>query len=171
VRLRRWTAIGIGFAGTLVVVRPGFQDLNVWMLLILLDALLWAGAIVLIRIMSRAESAQTIVVYMFILVLPLSAIPAAFVWQTPDLRGWMLVLGLAVTSTIGHFCATKAFTVAEASAVMPFDYLRMVWFALAGYVFFHEVPDTWTLVGASVIAVSSLYILRREASLAEKRAA
>jgi len=166
VRLRRWVAIVLGFAGVLIVIRPGFEALHPAQLLVLLDALLWAVAIIMIRVLSRTESPQIIVAYMFILVLPLSAVPAAFVWTWPSLEVWPAIFGLAVASTSGHYCSTRAFAVAEASVVMPFDYLRLLWFALAGYLFFGEVPDRWTLAGAAVIAGSSLYLLHREHRLA-----
>jgi S-adenosylmethionine uptake transporter len=131
-----------------------------------MDAFFWSVAIVLVRIMSRRESARVIVTYMFLLILPLSAIPAAFVWRTPDAHALGLLLALSVCSTLGHYCATRAFVAAEASAVMPVDYLRMVWYASIGYLVFDEIPDAPTLAGAALIAGASLYILRREAALA-----
>lgn len=169
VRARRISAIGIGFVGVLIVVRPGFAALHWGQLLILLDALLWGIAIILIRILSRNESAQSIVAYMFLLVLPISAVPAVYVWQWPSLDTYWLVAGIAVTSTIGHYCSTKAFSLAEAMVVMPFDYLRLVWFTMAGFLVFAEVPDKWTLTGAGVIASSSIYLLWREHKLARQR--
>lgn len=167
VRARRWSAVAAGFIGVLVVLRPGFVEIGPGQLLILADALLWAGAIILVRIMARKEPAQTIVCYMFLLVLPLSFIPALLVWSWPSTTGWLLVIGLAVISTAGHLCATQALVRAEVSSVMQYDYLRLLWFALIGWVAFGEVPDKWTLLGAAVIAGAALYILRREVKLTE----
>ena len=166
VRIRRWTAVCTGLAGALIVLRPGFAEIGLGQLLILLDAMLWSSAMIVIRLLGRTESTTTIVSYMFILVAPISLIPALFVWQWPDLTTWLWLVGLAATSTVGHFLMTRAFVVAEASAIMPFDFVRLLWFALAGYLAFGEVPDHWTLVGAVVIVGSAIYIGQREAQLA-----
>ena len=168
IRVRRLSAIAMGFVGVLIVVRPGFSQLQFEQVLLLLDALFWGVAIILIRILSRTESPQTIVAYMFILVLPISAVPAVFVWSWPSVTAWWLIAGVAVSSTVGHYCSTKAFTVAEASVIMPFDYMRLVWFTAAGFLAFGEIPDHWTLVGGGVIAGSSLYLLLREHALAKQ---
>jgi drug/metabolite transporter (DMT)-like permease len=169
VRARRISALAVGFVGVLIVVRPGFSELHFGQVLILIDAVFWGVAIILVRILSRTDSPQTIVAYMFILVLPISAVPAAFVWTSPSITACGLMAGIALMSTVGHYCATKAFTVAEASAVMPFDYMRLIWFTAAGFLAFGEVPDRWTLAGGAVIAGSSLYLLMREHALARRR--
>ena len=82
----------------------------------------------------------------------------------------MLLLGIAVFSTLGHYCSTRAFASAEASLVMPFDYLRLLWFSLVGYLFFQETPDRWTLLGGCIIAASALYMLHRERIVARRAA-
>ena len=165
-RARRLIAVAFGFAGVLVVLRPGFEAIGTGQMLVLGDTLFWAVAVVLVRVLARQEPARVIVCYMFMLVLPLSAILAAFVWVWPSTTTWLYVIGLAASSTIGHLCATQALVCAEASAVIPYDYLRVVWFALVGWLAFSEIPDQWTLWGAAMIAGSAVYILRREAKLA-----
>ncbi|MGH6953109.1 MAG: DMT family transporter, partial [Alphaproteobacteria bacterium] len=92
----------------------------------------------------------------------------ALVWQTPDAGMLLWLLGLALGSAIGHVCVTRAFAAAEASAVAPFDFLRLPFFALVGFLAFGEVPDAWTVAGAGVIIASSAYIARREAVLAAR---
>lgn len=168
IRVRRLCALGVGFIGVLIVVRPGFTALHIGQVLILLDAFLWGIAILLIRIHSRSESPQTIVTYMFILVMPLSAVPAAFVWEMPSVSACWLILGIAISSTVGHYCLTKAFSVAETNVLMPFDYLRLIWFSAAGYLAFSEIPDRWTITGAAVIASSTLYLVLRERKLSRE---
>ena len=169
IRARRFGAIGLGFAGVLVVLRPGFNDIGLGQMLILGDAVLWATAVIMIRVMARREPAHVIVSYMFLLVIPISAVPAVFVWVWPSPQGWLLLVGLALSSTVGHLCVTQALVRAEASAVMPFDYVRFIWFALMGWLLFDETVDIWILGGAAIIASSAIYILRREAQLAETR--
>ena len=105
---------------------------------------------------------------MFILVMPLSAVPAAFVWEMPSVSACWLILGIAISSTVGHYCLTKAFSVAETNVLMPFDYLRLIWFSAAGYLAFSEIPDRWTITGAAVIASSTLYLVLRERKLSRE---
>ena len=169
VRGRRWSAIAIGFLGALLVIRPGFKAFGVGETLVMLDAVLWSLAVVMVRRLARTESPANIVTYMFILVLPISLIPALFHWSWPSLEGWLLITGVAVSSTVGHYCSTRAIAMAELSAIMPFDYLRLIWFTFGAFVFYGEMPESLTLVGAGIIAASSLYILRREAILARRR--
>lgn len=171
VRLRRWTAVAVGFCGMLVIVRPGFQEFNLGHLLVMGDAIIWATAVILVRILSRREPPIVIVAHMFVWVTPLSLVPALFVWVWPSPVILLWMVAMAACSTCGHVLATRAYAAAEASAVMPFDYVRLIFFATAGYVFFSEVPDEWTLAGAAIIVSSSLYIMRREAALARARAA
>jgi drug/metabolite transporter (DMT)-like permease len=166
VRVRRWTAILIGFSGTLVIVRPGFESISLATVLVMADAVIWAFALILVRVLARTEPPATIVAHMFAWVTPLSLVPALFVWTTPSGAVWLWILGMAISSTIGHLCATRALAVAETSAVMPFDYLRLLSFGVIGYVAFSEVPDGWTLAGAAIIVASTFYIGRREAKLA-----
>lgn len=169
VRARRWVAVSIGFAGVLVIMRPGFESVSPGQLLILGDALCWGLAIVLVRVVARREPARVILTYMFLLVLPLSALPAALVWSWPDANGWLLLIALSVCSTAGHYCATRAFVAAEPSAIMPCDYVRILWYVGFGWLLFGEVPSGWTIIGGLVIAGSSLYILRREVQVARER--
>ena len=171
VRLRRWTAVAIGFCGMLVIVRPGFQQFNPAYLLAMADAVIWSVAVILVRILARRESATVIVCHMFVWVTPLSLVPALFVWVWPSWEILFWMVAMALCSTAGHVMVTRALATAEASAVMPFDYLRLIFFAAAGYAFFGEVPDRWTLAGAAVIVASSIYIMRREAAVARARAA
>ena len=170
VRVRRWTAILIGFSGTLVILRPGFESISLAAILVLSDAIIWAFALILVRVLARTEPPATIVAHMFAWVTPLSLVPALFVWTTPAGAVWLWILGMAVASTIGHLCVTRALAVAETSAVMTFDYLRLLSFGVVGYVAFGEVPDSWTLAGAGIIAASTFYIGRREAKLARSEA-
>jgi drug/metabolite transporter (DMT)-like permease len=169
VRARRLTALAVGFVGVIIVVRPGFRALHVGQVLVLLDSFFWAISIILLRIATRTDPPHAIVAYMFLLVLPISAVPACFVWSWPSVHGWGLVLAIAVSSTIGHYCSTRAFALTEATVLTPFDYLRLIWFTAGGYLVFGEVPDDWALLGACVIAASSLYLILREHELVRRR--
>jgi len=166
VRIRRWTAVIVGFAGALVVLRPGFQDISLAAILVLADALIWSVSAAIIRLLSRTDSATTIVAHMFMWVTPMSLIPALFVWQDPSWAAMGWVFGLAVASTFGHVAITRAFTLAEVSLLMPLDYTRLIFAIIVGYFVFNEVPDVWTLIGGAIIVCAALYIAQREAQVA-----
>ena len=165
VRARRWTAVAFGFAGALVILRPGFQEFNFWLILVLGDATIWSIAAIVIRILTRTDSPTTIVAHMFMWVTPASFILALFVWHTPSWETLLVLFALSLASTIGHISMTRAFHAAEASVLVPFDYTRLVFGGLIGFLAFGEIPDKWTLAGAAVIIGSALYIAHREGQL------
>lgn len=168
--VRRWAAIAAGFAGALIIVRPGAAAVDPVAFLALLTALVWGSGGVIVKMLARTEAAGTVVVYGVLFTTPLSLIPALFVWQTPTLEqlGWLALLG-AVGSG-GHFCAARALAVADASLVAPFDYLRLPLVAVIAYLAFGEVPDLFVWIGGGVIAGSSIYIAHRETRLKRAQA-
>lgn len=162
VRLRRWVATLIGFAGMLIILRPGAGVLSEGAPVALAAAAFMAGAILFIKRLSRTEHPTTIVFYFGLLLTPLSLPPALFVW-TPvhaDAWPWLLLMGLA--ATVGQLLLTRAFATADASVVLPFDFMRLIFVSVMAYLAFHEVPDTWTWVGAAVILSATAYIAHRE---------
>ncbi len=164
-RARRWSAVIIGFAGAMIILRPGFVAITDATLLVLFSALLMAMNQTVVKMLSRDEHANGIVFWLAFLMTPASLVPALFVWQTPDPAqfAWLAVLG--VISTIAHQCMVRALASTDATAVYPFDFTRLIFTALIGFFAFGEVPDLWTWVGAAVIAGSAIYIARREAKL------
>lgn len=169
VRARRWAAIAIGFVGALIILRPGAQTIDLATMAVLFSALMMAASTVMIKMLSDTEPASAIVTYMTLYLTPLSLVPALIVWKTPswEALGWLALMGLF--ATIAHLALTRAFAVAEASAVMPFDFTRLLFAAAIGYLAFDEVPDVWTGVGAAVIIAASVYIARREAQVARSK--
>ncbi len=166
VGLRRWGAILIGLAGAAIILRPGMIELSMGSVLAIAAAGTMACGVVLVKLLSRTESTPAIVAWQQIVVLPGSAVLAFFVWKTPSLEllGWMVLLG--VVGTLGHLAVTKAFSLADTTAIMPFDFFRLIFTAIVGLVFFAEQPEIYLWIGAGVIFVSSIYVARREAQLA-----
>jgi drug/metabolite transporter (DMT)-like permease len=160
---RRWSATVVGFAGALIILRPGFATLQPAALLAILTALIWASSTILIKVMARTESAGAIVTWLVLFSTPISLAAAWFVWQTPTIGQLGVAALLGAAGSLGHFCMTRSLAVAEASAVMPFDYLRLPVVAAIAYLAFGEVPDRWVWIGGAVIALSGLYLARREA--------
>ncbi|NIM26652.1 MAG: EamA family transporter, partial [Gammaproteobacteria bacterium] len=166
VRLRRWTALIAGFVGALAIIRPGLQPVDTGSLLTLGSAAVWGFTLVIIKVLSRTDSAVTITAYMVLLMSPLSLIPALFFWTWPDPAGWFWLVVCGVSGTAAQLLMAQSFRVAEATVVLPFDFTKIVWGALIGYVVFGEVVDIWTWIGAAVIFAGVTYITYRERKLA-----
>ncbi len=162
VRLRRWTAILCGFAGTMVILRPGVDAVDLGSLLVLGSSFVWACAVIVTKVLSRSDSAVTITSYMVLLMAPLSLVPALFVWQwpSPSQLLWLTLIG--VSGTLAQLMMIQALKEAEISVVMPVDFLKLIWAALLGYLFFAEVPSPYTWAGAAVIFASSYALVRIE---------
>ncbi len=166
VRVRRWTATIVGFLGAMIILRPGFAEVSFPALVVLFSAGCIAAAIITMKTLSRTESPNAIVTYMVLFLTPLSLPPAIAVWQWPTPEAWLWLVAVGGLATVAHLCVTRAFAAADASAVMPFDFIRLPFVAIIGYVIFSESPDFWTWVGAGVIFAATFYITRREAQLA-----
>lgn len=162
VGLHRWGATVVGFLGVLVVLRPGVAEISPAAFFVLVSAALYAVASIQSKILMRTENAGIIVFYMNAYIIVFIAVPLAIQWVTPT--PWQLALLIAVggCNTMAQLAIQKAFAAGEASAVLPFDFLRLPLMALAGFVLFSEVPDVWTALGAVVIFASAYYIAWRE---------
>ena len=161
-RVYRWLAIMAGFMGMLIILRPGLVAIDTGALLVTGSALLWAVAMVVIKILSRTESSLTIVAYMGIFLGVFSVFPALWVWQPFGLvtLGWMVLIGLF--GTIAQMSLSQSLKETDPTALMPFDFLKLIWTALIGAWFFAEIPDIYTWIGAAVIFASGLFIALRE---------
>lgn len=166
VRIRRIAALVAGFAGALVIIRPGVAALDTGSLLVLGSSAVWAGAMILIKLLSRTESSLTMTAYMAVFLTPLSSIAAAFVWRwpSPEELGWFALMGSL--GTVAHLCLAQAFREADAAAVLPVDFLRLIWASVFGYLLFGEVPVLFVWIGGTIIFASTLYLAYREARVA-----
>jgi drug/metabolite transporter (DMT)-like permease len=170
VRGRRWSAVAVGFVGVLIVVRPGAEAVSPYALLVLFGTLLLAGATLAIkRLLQAGEGAATIVlyqgIYMTVLSLPLGLLH----WQVPSMVGWWLLVAIGGLGTGSWLCFTRALTIADTSAVVPYEFLRLPMAALVAYLWFAEVPSPWTWAGGALIFAATAYITRRETQLARAR--
>ena len=165
VRVRRWSATVIGFAGTLLVLRPGIESISLLTLLPIASAILMAASMLCVKVLSRTDAPGIIVFYMGLLMTPLSLLPALFVWQWPSASAWLWLVLLGLVAAVAHLLFTRAFAKCDASAVQPFDFTRLPFAALLGFAFFGEVPSMWIWLGGAMIAGSAVYIARREAQL------
>ncbi len=148
----------LGFAGIVVLLRPTGGELNVALVYALISALLVGTIQLMLKYMGRTEKADTLVAWNLILTVPIALIPAIWFWATPTPTEWML-LGLQGALGAGNqFLVTKAFQLADASLVAPIDFLRLPFVALAAFLFFGEMSDQATWIGASLIFVAILMI-------------
>lgn len=162
VRLRRWTATVVGFIGMLIILRPGTAAISPYASVALAAAFFMAISMLTVKSLSRTETATTMVLIMILIQTPASLVPALFVWHWPAPGTWALLVVLGIVATAGQLLMVRAFSSADASVVLPFDFFRLIFISIAGFVFFEERPDVWTWVGAAVIFSSSLYIAHRE---------
>ena len=163
---RRWTATMVGFCGALVILRPGMSTFSGASLVALASAVAMAAAQLSVKSLSRTEHPNAIVLIMGLLMTPMSLVPALFVWTWPSWSTfwWLVLLGLV--ATIGQVFLVRAMQAADASAVMPFDFSRLIFASALGWLAFGERLDTWTWIGAAIICLATVYIARREAKLA-----
>ncbi|MAL62934.1 MAG: hypothetical protein CL563_08030 [Alphaproteobacteria bacterium] len=159
----RMVAILVGFAGALIIIRPGIIPLNIGTLSILLAAFLYSCAHVVTKLLSNTESGSTVVFYMSVTILIYSAIPAAFVWQTPAWADMPAMIGLGITGYATHYCITRSLAVGDASFVIVFDFMRLPFSVALGWMLFTEVLDAWTAAGALIIFATGYYSTVREA--------
>lgn len=165
VGLRRWTAVVVGFAGVLLMTRPGAAALHPGALLALSGAVFYALAMISIRKLSRTEHPTTIVFYFTLFATLAGAASLPFgQWVTPkSLTDLGLLVAVGIVGGFAQFAMTNAFRLAPIAIVAPFDYLALVFAMVLGYVIWSDVPDLWILSGAAVVVASGLYILHREA--------
>ena len=162
VGLHRWLATFVGFAGALIIIRPGVITFDFPVLLVLLSSALYAGAWLSVKILTRTDKASVTIFWMNVLMVPLTVIPLAFVWVEPNWDDLAPLFIMAFFGWLAHFCQARAFENSDATAVMPFDFLRLPVAALFGYFLFSEDIDYWTWIGAVIIFIASYYSIRRE---------
>lgn len=160
---KRWAATLVGFAGVLVILRPGFVEVSFAALVTLFASVQFAASNTVAKALSRTDSSTTIVFYMNLIVLPLSLLSMAYIpWSWPRLGDWPWLLGVAVSGYFAHFFLAQAFRETEANVVMPFDFLKLIWVTLFAFVLFDQVPTVWSWLGGLVIFGATCYIVRRE---------
>ncbi len=167
VRARRWTAVALGFVGVILIVQPG-SAFSPGVLVALLAAALSAAVAISIKFLSRTEKPDAIVLYTTLLWVPLSLLPALWVWENPEGMTWLWIVLAGFFGTAGHMCWARALKLGDASMLTPISFLQVPIVATAGYVLFDERLDVWIGVGAGVIFAANAYIAHREAQLARR---
>ncbi|WP_230532881.1 DMT family transporter [Microvirga roseola] len=163
VRLVRWLAVGAGFIGALVVVRPGVGGQDWAITLLLVNAAVSAVIQLMSRKLAQHDGAAVSNTYMVLVGFVLMSIPLPFIWRTPTEPVDLLVfIGIGVSGGVGHYLLVRAFELAPAAFVSPFTYGQILGATLISYLVFGQLPDAWTWAGAAIIVASGLFILHRE---------
>ena len=163
---RRWSAICFGFAGVLVITRPGFGAIHPAALFSLAATTCYGVYAVLTRIVSRTDSNQTSLFYNNAVGAAVMLPVLPFIWTTPS--SWLatvLVAGTGVLGSLGHFFLIAGHRLAPASVLSPFIYTQLIWVVILGYLVFDHIPNAWTITGAAMVIGSGLYLLYRERQL------
>ena len=168
VRIRRWTALGVGFLGAMIILRPTGSSLGAGQLCALLSAALGGLTVVLVKQLTAHDDPDKIVFLTNILMTPLSLVPALFVWTWPTAAMLPAIAGMGLCAVLGHVCLVRGFAATDASLAMTFEFTKLPFAVGIAYLAFGETIDLWTWVGALIIFASSIYITRREARLRSK---
>jgi drug/metabolite transporter (DMT)-like permease len=159
---RRWGAVLVGFAGALVIVRPGAGVFGWEALLPLCTAACYASYVIATRYVGRDEGPWTAFVYSSLFGTLIASVIVPSFWTTPTLTDAALMAALGAIGAVGQFLVILAFRSTEASRLAPLSYIGLLFAAIYGYVFFSDTPDRWTVAGALIIVGSGVYIWRRE---------
>ena len=164
-RARRIAALLVGAIGAAIIVRPWEGEASLGSYLVLAGSAIWGVALLLTKSMSKDDSSITITSWAAILLGVLALFPALFVWEWPTLTQWGWFALMGALGTTGALCIVESLKLAEANALMPYDFIKLFWAALIGFIFFGEVPDVWVWVGGAIILTSTVYLTYREAKL------
>ncbi len=168
VRARRITALFIGILGTLVIIDPTANTMDLGSVLVLVSAATSALSMIIVKMLSRTENSTTIVLYSTMLMTPLTLIPALFFWETPTAVQLLWLALLGSLGTVSNICFAQALKESEVTALTPIEFTRLIWSALIGYLAFAEVPAAETWIGAVIIFSASTYIILRERHLRKR---
>ncbi len=160
---RRWSAVGIGFIGAMIIVRPGMGVMHWAAWLLLGMALAYAMYQITTRMLSHSDDPITTLFFSAIVGTILVSAVVPFYWQTPvTLKHWLMLTNMGVIGGIAHYILIRSFEFAPAAVLAPLSYTALLWNTLNGYLVFGDLPDRWTVGGAAILIATGIYILYRE---------
>jgi drug/metabolite transporter (DMT)-like permease len=180
VRIYRWSAVMIGFAGVIVMLIPhldighyaaiGGAAAAAGSMFAVISAFCNAGTVIQTRRLTQSETTSSIVFYFSLVCAIAGALTLPFAWYSPTARELAALIALGVLGGFAHILLTESYRYGTASLVAPFDYTSMLWALLLGYWLFGELPDTLVYVGASIVTGAGLFVIGRERQLGLQRA-
>jgi len=159
--IRRWSSIVIGFIGVLVVIRPDPDNINVYALMAVVSALFVSAVQIILRKISQIDKPSTILVFHSVSITLVMAVPTYFQWVMPSLHELIFIAMIGALMSLMQWMFIQALKVGEAAAIVPMEYVRLLYAGVIGIVFFAETPTVWTLTGAGIIVASTLYTMHR----------
>ena len=162
VGFRRWTAVAVGFIGSLIVIRPGFLEFNLASMAALATGFFYGFYLIITRKLSTSDNPLLTLLITGMVGALLVSLIIPFYWVKPTLNQWSLMAGIGVFACIGHLFLILSLKYADASKLAPLGYTEIIPNVIIGYYFFSELPDNWTYLGLFIIVLSGLYISRRE---------
>jgi len=163
IKIRRIAAIIIGFIGMLIIVQPGVNSFSFGVMLAIIAALAHSINALIVKKLTLTDTPQAIIMWMVIILIPITFIPAISVWQWPSFETWLYLWGIAIVGTLAHLTWTKSCSMAEITSLQPIEFIKLPMMALFGWVIFYEIPGAWTWIGGLIIFISTIYISQREA--------
>jgi drug/metabolite transporter (DMT)-like permease len=171
VGVHRWAALLIGFSGALVIVRPGFVEVSAASLAVLGCSALYGLSNVTTKRLTQLDDPNAVVFHVFSLMMLVGLVPALWHWTTPTLAQLPWIVAMGALSTLATLGTTRGLAAADASVVMPINFLRQPFAVTLGFIFWTELPDIWTGIGSAIIFGAGLYIARHESRARRARAA
>ena len=162
VGFRRWAAVIIGFIGSLVVIRPGFVEINLASFAALGTGLMYGFYLIITRKLSTSDNPLLTLLLTGVVGAAIITFVVPFVWVKPTLNQWTMMAGIGVFACIGHLFLILSLKYADASKLAPLGYTEIIPNVIIGYYFFSDFPDNWTFVGLAIIVFSGIYISKRE---------
>ena len=163
VGVHRWSAVAVGFIGVMIMLRPGTESFSIFGLYALIGAAAAGAVMVLIRLLSRTDSGETILAWQALGVGLFMALPATLQWVAPTPGEWFLLGLIGIVSYFSQKANIYAFSHGEASMLASLDYVRLIYATALGWFLFAELPGGATWIGAGIIVLASLYTVHREA--------
>jgi drug/metabolite transporter (DMT)-like permease len=167
---RRWSAVIIGFAGILVALRPGFGELSIGPILIIISAFAYALSMCLLRRFAGQEPTHNILFYSAIGAFLVGGFNSVSVWTEPDAMDWGLLLLVGVWGVLGSYAVIRAYRLGEASMLAPIEYTALIWSIIFDLWLFSLTPVPAVLLGAAIVIASNVYIAHREHKVAKAAA-
>jgi drug/metabolite transporter (DMT)-like permease len=162
VGIRRWLAVLVGFLGTLIVIRPGFIDVNLATLAALACGICYGFYLVITRKLSTSDNSLLTLLFTGVVGLAIISVFMPSVWVNPTLNEWIMMAIIGLIASVAHLFIILSLKYADASKLAPLGYTEIITNIIISYYFFHELPDNWTYLGLFIIVLSGLYISRRE---------
>ena len=160
--LIRTFSLILGFIGTLIILRPGFIEINVGVYMVLLSGLLWSTVIIITKFMSKTDSAMTILTYQYTFVSLFTLPLAIFYWSIPSMQSIFYSFLAAIVGTVLHLCINNSYKLADLSIIQPVWFTQLIFASVFGFVIFGSLPDLFTWIGAILVFTSVLIITYRE---------